>query len=135
MKLWWLGPADTAPRHIPHANLTQSRRFWTKTLSCFNDDYEGMQINDLLQDTKIISFDTDFDLNQGDPSALGWEGDSTLRKKRVLKKAPEAPKRFKSAYICYVIQKMDEMKQTVDGDAKVYIFQFLFLLSYVKLKG
>mmetsp|Transcript_105687 Transcript_105687/g.207263 ORF Transcript_105687/g.207263 Transcript_105687/m.207263 type:complete len:335 (+) Transcript_105687:93-1097(+) len=78
-----------------------------------------MQINDLLQDTKILSFDTDFDLNQGDPSALGWEGDSTLRKKRVLKKAPEAPKRFKSAYICYVMQKMDEMKQTVDGDAKV----------------
>jgi len=41
------------------------------------------------------------------------------RKKRLLKKAPDAPKRFKSAYICYVMDRMDEIKKTLSNDAKV----------------
>ena len=40
-------------------------------------------------------------------------------KKRLLKKAPDAPKRFKSAYICYVMEKMDETKSEHAGDIKV----------------
>lgn len=40
-------------------------------------------------------------------------------KKRLLKKAPDAPKRFKSAYICYVMNMMDEIKGEYAGDIKV----------------
>ena len=40
-------------------------------------------------------------------------------KKRLLKKAPDAPKRFKSAYICYVVEMMDEIKSEHAGDIKV----------------
>jgi len=41
------------------------------------------------------------------------------RKKRLTRKAPNAPKRFKSAYICYVIEKMDEVKGMLSSDVKV----------------
>lgn len=40
-------------------------------------------------------------------------------KKRLLKKAPDAPKRFKSAYICYVMKMMEEIKGEYAGDIKV----------------
>ena len=43
------------------------------------------------------------------------------RKKRLLKKAPEAPKRFKTAYICFVMEKMDGVKEESPKDEKVYL--------------
>ena len=43
------------------------------------------------------------------------EGKKEARRKRILRKAPDAPKRFKSAYICYVVEKMDEVKKTLAG--------------------
>jgi hypothetical protein len=46
--------------------------------------------------------------------------DESLKKKRkLLKKAPNAPKRFKSAYICYVMEKVDEVKQANPDDLKI----------------
>lgn len=44
---------------------------------------------------------------------------SNKNKKRLLKKAPDAPKRFKSAYICYVMEMMEEIKNEHAGDMKV----------------
>jgi hypothetical protein len=41
------------------------------------------------------------------------------RKKRLLKKAPDAPKRFKSAYICFVTDKMETVKKQLEADTKV----------------
>jgi hypothetical protein len=41
------------------------------------------------------------------------------RKKRLLKKAPDAPKRFKTAYICFVMDKMDSVKEQSPKDEKV----------------
>lgn len=41
------------------------------------------------------------------------------RKRRLLKKAPDAPKRFKSAYICFVMEKMDDVKKNLPRDIKV----------------
>lgn len=41
------------------------------------------------------------------------------RKKRAFKKAPDAPKRFKSAYICFVKDKMDDVKKSLPADVKV----------------
>lgn len=35
---------------------------------------------------------------------------SKSNKKKLLKKAPQAPKRFKTAYICFVADKMEEVK-------------------------
>lgn len=46
-------------------------------------------------------------------------GQSQQRKKRLLKKAPDAPKRFKSAYICFVTDKMDDVKKSLPSDVKV----------------
>lgn len=41
------------------------------------------------------------------------------RKKKAYKKAPDAPKRFKSAYICFVTDKMEVVKSTLPADVKV----------------
>jgi hypothetical protein len=41
------------------------------------------------------------------------------RKKRLLKKAPDAPKRFKTAYICFVMEKMDIVKESSSKEEKV----------------
>lgn len=42
-----------------------------------------------------------------------------IRKRRLLKKAPDAPKRFKSAYICFVTEKMEDVKKELPPDKKV----------------
>lgn len=52
-------------------------------------------------------------------SDAGEDKKSVSRRKRLLRKAPDAPKRFKSAYICYVIEKMDEAKKNLAEDVKV----------------
>lgn len=45
---------------------------------------------------------------------------SSSKKKRLLKRAPEAPKRFKSAYICYVAEQLEKAKSSPSGnDMKV----------------
>jgi hypothetical protein len=44
---------------------------------------------------------------------------SHTRKKKVVKKAPNAPKRFKSSYICFVEANMKVVKKTSANDAKV----------------
>lgn len=49
------------------------------------------------------------------------------RKKRLLKKAPDAPKRFKTAYICFVMEKMDIVKESSSKEEKVRFW----ILSYV----
>ena len=46
------------------------------------------------------------------------------RKKRLLKKAPDAPKRFKTAYICFVMEKMDSVKETSPKEEKVFLAVF-----------
>jgi hypothetical protein len=73
--------------------------------------------------------ENDFELDhpEGDGS---WECSSAGSKKRkALKKAPDAPKRFKSAYICFVMQKMEGMKRAAGPEAKVTCFRFRNLLT------
>lgn len=41
------------------------------------------------------------------------------KKKAGLRKAPGAPKRFKSPYICFSIEMRDEIKKGLPSDAKV----------------
>ncbi len=41
------------------------------------------------------------------------------RKRKLLKKAPNAPKRFKSAYIYFVTEQMEDVKKTLPNDTKV----------------
>lgn len=61
-------------------------------------------------------------------TSVSWEFDTPAnyedetvggRKKRLLKKAPDAPKRFKTAYICFVMEKMDGVKEESPKDEKV----------------
>lgn len=54
------------------------------------------------------------------------------RKRRLLKKAPEAPKRFKSAYICFVMDKMERVKESLPSEIKVknYIMVFCCVLIF-----
>lgn len=88
-----------------------------------------MQSIDHLIDNKLFNEeDEDFQ------DILGWEKESNsgTRKRRTLKKAPDAPKRFKSAYICYVMHKMEEMKQSVEPDMKVET-QPLFIATYLNV--
>lgn len=41
------------------------------------------------------------------------------RKKRALKKCPDAPKRFRSAYICFLSENLEKAKSNIPNDAKV----------------
>ena len=66
------------------------------------------------------------------------------RKKRLLKKAPDAPKRFKTAYICFVMDRMDGAKDESPKNEKVrwkfspmsrsrcdyFIFTWIFCFEY-----
>jgi hypothetical protein len=85
-----------------------------------------MQIDDLLKDSRILDLEGDESLDTNDSPDLGWEGSSLTKKRRTLKKAPEAPKRFKSAYICFVMEKMDQMKQAAGPDVKVKFSSLIF---------
>jgi hypothetical protein len=89
-----------------------------------------MQIDDLLKDSRILDLEGDESLDTNDSPDLGWEGSSLTKKRRTLKKAPEAPKRFKSAYICFVMEKMDQMKQAAGPDVKVKFISFIFIGLY-----
>lgn len=92
-----------------------------------------MQSSDQLIDSKVFNEEEeDFQDILKNSSDFGWDGtNAATRKRRTLKKAPEAPKRFKSAYICYVMHKMDEMKQSLEPDIKVSLPTALFSLETV----
>jgi len=47
---------------------------------------------------------------EGGAAARGMEAEKTSRKRKSLKKAPEAPRRFRSAYIIYVMAKMEALR-------------------------
>lgn len=79
-----------------------------------------MQIDDILKDSRLLDLEGDLGLSTGDGVDLSWESSSFAKKRRTHRKAPEAPKRFKSAYICYVMEKMEQMKQSVGQDVKVF---------------
>jgi hypothetical protein len=52
---------------------------------------------------EMVDFDPeDYDLNSHGQLSLG-----TTKKRKLMKKAPDAPKRFKSAYICFIGEKME----------------------------
>jgi hypothetical protein len=57
----------------------------------------------------------------------------SIRKRKVYKKAPDAPKRFKSAYICFVMHKMEEVKQFLPQDAKVKFINLNYFSTYFTL--
>ena len=61
----------------------------------------------------MTSVSWEFDAPANDEDTVGG------RKKRLLKKAPDAPKRFKTAYICFVMEKMDGVKEKSPKDEKV----------------
>lgn len=109
-------------------------------MSC---DSELMNLSEAFDDPYVSSYLSDQPSNpspsgtmkksESDDSLVSASGATTLastsekaeenkkesRRKRLLRKAPDAPKRFKSAYICYVIEKMDEVKKTLADDVKV----------------
>lgn len=55
----------------------------------------------------------------GDGNHLSATSAIITRKRKPLKKAPNAPKRFKSAYICFVAEKMDDVKKRMAVETKV----------------
>jgi hypothetical protein len=50
------------------------------------------------------------------------------RKKRPMKKAPDAPKRFKSTYICFVGENMENAKKEL-ADAKIPVTETMKILA------
>ena len=67
---------------------------------------------------------------------------SRKRRDGVLRKAPQAPRRFKSSYILFFMAKQDEIKSTLPDGSSVSVscpvtitfladtFMLLFLLSF-----
>lgn len=76
------------------------------------DDIE--EINNFQYDQTM----DDVEAKSTDLSSISEVGDSS-RKKRLLKKAPEAPRRFKTAYICFVMERMEEVKLQMNNETKV----------------
>jgi hypothetical protein len=61
-----------------------------------------------------------FNETQTDTNSISrGELDNGNRKRKLMKKAPDAPKRFKSAYIYFVTEKMDDVKKNFPEDTKV----------------
>lgn len=48
-------------------------------------------------------------------STTDLHADNHCKKRKLMKKAPDAPKRFKTAYICFVTEKMDEVKSNLSS--------------------
>lgn len=78
----------------------------------------------LFSELQELYFDEDVDLL----TTIFEENDTQIekeplnaRKHRLLKKSPDAPKRFKTAYICFVKDKMEEVKRGLQDvpDCKV----------------
>eukprot|EP01031_Cornospumella_fuschlensis_P027083 gene27083-32722_t len=81
---------------------------WQMDSEEYNDCMDEMeQYRDDEQDEKMPQISGD----ANNPLA-------NLRKRRLLKKAPNAPKRFKSAYICFVTEKMEDVKKDLPPDKK-----------------
>ena len=78
-------------------------------LSTSIDDEDDTVVDESSVDKKSASV---LSLTQGSNPK---EGKKEARRKRQLRKAKGAPKRFKSAYICYVMENMDEAKKTLTG--------------------
>ena len=55
----------------------------------------------------------------GSPPASGSGKTRKKRGSHSLRKAPQAPKRFKSSYICFFMAKQPEIKETLGDDATV----------------
>ena len=73
------------------------------------------QLNNGVQGNNILQVHKNDSLNSRNLSA------SPVKKiKAILKKSPNAPKRFKSAYICFVTEKMDEVRSSLSSDMKVF---------------
>jgi hypothetical protein len=68
--------------------------------------------------SKVLDADQKLSVD-GEESVIDGDGENNTRRRRALKKAPDAPKRFKSAYICYVMEKMDLVKANLPQDNKV----------------
>lgn len=81
-------------------------------LSTSIDDEDDTVIDESSVDKKSASV---LSLTQGSNPK---EGKKEARRKRQLRKAKGAPKRFKSAYICYVMENMDEAKKTLTDAVK-----------------
>ena len=58
------------------------------------------------------------DENVGELSP-GRGGKGTKKRKDTLRKAPQAPKRFKSSYICFFMAKQPEIKVSLGDKATV----------------
>lgn len=69
------------------------------------------------------SSEVDFDRFDGMDNSINnmTNDNSSQKKKKLLKKAPDAPKRFKSAYICFIGEHMEieKAKRTNPSELKV----------------
>lgn len=88
------------------------------TIDPANDSDENFRLHDYPDvNSECRPVDSGSD-NENGPSAQTVSTEAT-RKKRLLKKAPNAPRRFKSAYICFVMEKMDDVRKSFPDDTKV----------------
>jgi len=72
--------------------------------------------NDLIPSIDTVALaESEFENDEEDDHC------SSLKKRKLLKKAPDAPKRFKSAYICFVMDKMDDLRASLTETFKVSI--------------
>lgn len=79
-------------------------------------------LKNLPEEEEDMDMDADYGLNDNQEDSVNGDAEgniSQIRKRRLMKKAPDAPKRFKSAYICFVTEKMDNVKKNMPADIKV----------------
>jgi hypothetical protein len=75
----------------------------------------------LLDEESSMMLDvvTDAPVSVDQSSSADADDANGKKKKRLLKKAPDAPKRFKSAYICFVMENMERVKNEIPPETKV----------------
>lgn len=71
----------------------------------------------------------EFDPESYDLKSYDHASVSTTKKRKAMKKAPDAPKRFKSAYICFIGERMETEKANNLQNADPKVTEIMKILA------
>jgi len=89
-----------------------------------NDDNSDQSILNVLLDVErnhhpMHVNEEDEEMGEAGEEDEGMSICNSVKRKKALRKAPLAPKRFKSAYIYYIMDKMEEVRSSAGESLKV----------------
>ena len=94
-----------------------------ENLKTENDDNSDQSILNALLDVGRDHFmhvnEEEEEMGEAGEEEDGMSICNGVKRRKALRKAPDAPKRFKSAYIYFIMDKMEEVRSTAGESLKV----------------